>query len=328
MHGTSPPAGAVGFGPFLRGADHLRRCPVEETAEMALPRDVANRGARPKTIADQQQVGELQLAWGHAMWRNNLVAKVFCYLGVMRAADAVPAGSRAVVSPSNLPVPQDYNASGGNQAAHYLPGFLAIATPQALPRPLWQFASDSRVQGQIQDLFRATQDLPAGYNRADSAAEEQGLKALFADCCQLILDARPPASRLSKEVFIIVDRPFVFSVFRRWAEASVDIYRAAAARKSTAMKLKRPGNVSDAPISDPAKGIHNQWTAGAIAARVNDLGRTVHGRKGSVQDFADQESFLRAYANVCKAGFPLSDTLIQEIEAPFSAHKRLPGLIR
>jgi hypothetical protein len=318
----------------MRGADHLRCFPVGETADMALHRDVANAGPRPQTIADQQQVGELQLAWGHAMWRNNLVAKVFCYLGVMRAADLIPAGSRAVVSPSNLRVPQDYNASGGNQAAHYLPGFLAIGTPQALPRPLWQFVSDSRIQGQIQDLFRATQDLPAGYNRADSAAEgkisseDQGLKKLFGDCCQLILDARPPTSRLGNEVFIIVDRPFVFSVFRRWAEASVDIYRSAAARKSAMMKLKRPENVSDGPFSDPAKGIFNQWTPAAIAARVDDLDRTVHGRKGSVQDFADQESFLRAYANVCKAGFPLSDSLIQEIEAPFSAHKRMPWLTR
>jgi hypothetical protein len=38
---------------------------------------------------------------------------------------------------------------------------------------------------------------------------------------------------------------------------------------------------------------------------------------GSVQEFLDQESFLRGYANVTSGKFPLAEAIIEEIEAPF-----------
>ena len=33
---------------------------------MPLPRDIAHGGDRPQTIADEQEQGELQIAWQHA----------------------------------------------------------------------------------------------------------------------------------------------------------------------------------------------------------------------------------------------------------------------
>ncbi len=295
---------------------------------MPLPRDIANQGPRPLTIADEQEIGELQLAWGHAMWRNNLVAKVFCYLSVMRAAGLIPDKSKVLLSPHNLRVPQDFNASGGNQAAHYLPGFVAIASGSAkTPRYLWDLISDTAIRDKVAALFRATQDLPASFNRADSAAEARqllapaGLKQVFGEGCQLTLDQRPPKSIVTGEALIVVDRPLVIGVFRQWAQGSIAAYEHAATRKVASVSNKRPMDVKTQPHTDIAKGVLNEWTKQDITARVRDLGRTVHGRKGSVQEFTDQESFLRAYANVTNAEFPLHDAIIHEIEAPFSAHK-------
>jgi hypothetical protein len=294
---------------------------------MALPRDVSSSGERPKTIADQQETGELALAWGHAMWRNNLVAKVFCYMSVMRAAGLIPAKSKALISPPSLPVPQDFQATGNNQAAHYLPGFVAIQAPKAKPRCLWELVSDERARQALEGMFRETQDLNASYNRGDSAAEAKrlagppGLKQLFGECCQMVIDQEPPSLR-SGEALILVDRPMVARVFRRWAEGSIEACRHAAVRKSATVKKKRPADVRDEPRTDLTKGIFQEWTIEDLAARSRDQKRAVHGRKGSVQEFADQESFLRAYANVTSSEFPLSESFIHEIEVPFGAQKK------
>ena len=299
---------------------------------MALPRDVASSGPRPGTIADQQEAGELALAWGHAMWRNNLVAKVFCYLSVMRAAGLIPAGSKVLISPSNIPVPQDFQATGNNQAAHYLPGFVAIRAPKApKPKGLWELISDEQSRQALESLFWATQDLRASYNRADSAAEAcrlagpEGLKQLFGECCQLVVDQPPPTLR-SGEALIVVDRTLVVRVFRRWGEGRIQAYHFAADRKSAATQPGRPADVHAEPRTDLAHGVFREWTVEDLAARERDQ-YTVRGRKGQVQDFQDQASFLRAYANVTRAGLPLSEPVIHEIELPFGAHKTPSWLV-
>jgi hypothetical protein len=294
---------------------------------MAQSRDLLMSGERPKTIADQQEIGELNLAWGHAMWRNNLVAKVFCYLSVMRAAGLIPAKSKALISPSSLHVPQDFQSTGNNQAAHYLPGFVAIEAPNSKPCGLWELVSDDKARRHLEDMFRATQDLNVSYNQADSAAEAKrssgppGLKQLFRECCQFVIDQRPP-SRRSGDVLIVVDRPMVNRVFRRWAEGSIEAYKYAAGRKTATMKRNRPTDVRDEPRTDLGKGVFREWTLEDLAARSRDQERIVSGRKGSVQDFDDQESFVRAYANVTTSAFPLSESVIHEIEVPFGALKK------
>lgn len=291
---------------------------------MALPRDIANAGDRPRTIADEQQQGELQIAWGHAMWRNNLVAKVLCYLSVMRAAGLIAKGARVEVSPGSLRVPQDFQATDGNQAAHYLPGFLAVKQPGQGLAYMWDLAKDAGTQQEIGDLFRATQDLPPGYNRADSAAEgkarygPEGLKQIFEQCCQTMVDLEPPRSKDTGEVFVCISRPAVMTAYRQWAQASTAAYARAWLGKEERIAVKRPGDVHSAPTTDLSQGKFREWTAEEIAARVRDLDRTVSGRKGSVGEFKDQGSFLRAYANVTTQEFLLSEAVMRQIEDRFS----------
>ncbi|HEV2136608.1 MAG TPA: hypothetical protein VGR47_20480 [Terracidiphilus sp.] len=291
---------------------------------MALARDIAHAGDRPRTIADEQHQGELQIAWGHAMWRNNLVAKVFCYLSVMRAAGLIAKGARVVVSPDSLPVPQDFQATHGNQAAHYLPGF--VAAKQSGPRLvyLWDLAKDAGTRREIGDLFRATQDLPPGYNRADSAAEGKarrgpvGLKKIFEQCCQTIVDLEPPRSNVTNDVLVCISRPAVMTAYRQWAQASTAAYERAWSGKVDRIAVKRPGDVHSAPTTNLSQGKFHEWTAEEIAARVRDLDRTVSGRKGSVGEFQDQASFLRAYAKVTNHEFLLSEAAMRQIEDRFS----------
>ena len=289
---------------------------------MALPRDIAHGGDRPRTVADEQEQGELQLAWGHAMWRNNLVAKVFCYLSVMRAAGLIPAGVRVDVSPSSLPVPQDFQATNGNEAAHYLPGFLAVKDAKGL-RYLWDLATDKGTREEIANLFRATQDLPPDYNRADSAAEGRarfgpvGLKKIFEQCCQTMVDLAPARSNAG-ETLVCISRPAVMTAWRQWAQASIAAYQRARTGKEERIAVKRPADVHSGPTTDLLKGKFREWTPAEIAARVRDLDRTVSGRKGSVGEFQDQASFLRAYANVTSQEFLLSDAVMRQIEDRFS----------
>jgi hypothetical protein len=290
---------------------------------MALPRDIANAGDRPLTIADQQQRGELQIAWGHAMWRNNLVAKVFCYLSVMRAAGLISAHDRVRVSPGTLAVPQDFQAARGNEAAHYLPGFVAISSAKGL-RYLWDAVPNKSAREEIVSLFRATQDLPKSYNRADSAAEGRarlgpaGLKQLFQQCCQTMVDADPPHSKFGKQVFVCISRPAVMTAWRQWAQGSVAAYQRAWTGKANRVAVGQPADVLSGPRTDLAKGQFNEWTPGDITARVRDLDRTVSGRKGSVGEFQDQASFLRAYANITSQEFVLSEAVMQKIEDRFA----------
>lgn len=291
---------------------------------MALPRDIAHTGVRPRTIADEQQQGELQIAWGHAMWRNNLVAKVFCYLSVMRAAGLIAKGARAVVSPDSLPVPQDFQAAHGNQAAHYLPGFVAIRQRGQEPEYLWDLVQDARTRREIGDLFRATQDLPPGYNRADSAAEGNarygpvGLKRIFEQCCQTIVDLEPPRSNLTHEVLVCISRPAVMTAYRQWAQASIAAYARAQSGKEERIAVKRPADVHSAPTTNLSQGKFREWTAEELAARVRDMDRMVSGRKGSVGEFQDQASFIRAYARVTSNNFLLSEAVMRQIEDRFS----------
>jgi hypothetical protein len=222
---------------------------------MPLPRDIANAGKRPRSIADQQQRGELQTAWGHAMWRNNLVAKVFCYLSVIRAAGLIPGHARVRVSPESLAVPQDFKAAHGNQAAHYLPGFVAIGDSAGHSlRYLWGIVSDASTREEIAALFRATQDLPPSYNRADSAAEGRaqlgptGLKQIFERCCQYLVDQEATKSALAGGVLVVIGRPAVLAAWRQWARESIFAYERAWTSKETRIADHRPGDVRAGPL--------------------------------------------------------------------------------
>jgi hypothetical protein len=296
---------------------------------MPLPRSIANSGPRVPTIGDQQQQSDLAIAMGHAIARNSNVAKVLCYLSVMRGASCIEDRSKAVVAHKGVSVPQDFQATGGNEAAHILPGCLSIQnkTTGRKPKGVWEFAPNDNLRSQILSLFEATHDLPVSFNKADSAAEARrqsgtpGLKQIFREISQDILDQRT-LSLKSGERIAVVDRPAVLASWRKWAQGSLAAFELAASKKGKKILAGRPKDVLSAPRTDLAGRTLNEWTKQDLDARERDRGRTVKGATGTVEEFDDQERFLRAYARALGEGFPLSEANINKIELPFG--KQLP----
>jgi hypothetical protein len=249
---------------------------------------------------------------------------VFCYISVMRAASCIPDKSKAVVASDKVAVPQDFGATGGNAAAHILPGCLSIKKSASAgdPKGLWALAPTDDLSQEIRSYFQATHELPVSFNKADSAAEGRvstgppGLKQIFQECCQYILDQHPPTLR-SGERIILVDRPAVYNAYHIWAEGTIAACLRAARRKTARTLAKRPSDVHDNPRTDLARGVFKEWTLEDLAARSRDRTRIVYKAKVTVEEFSNQESYLRAYARATTPAFPFHESIIHEIELPF-----------
>lgn len=81
---------------------------------------------------------------------------------------------------------QDERASGGDQAAHYLPRQLTVNT-DSLQNVAVRYST--ALSDHIKALFARTEHLPANYNRADSKAETQGMDDAFRHACQLVVES-------------------------------------------------------------------------------------------------------------------------------------------
>lgn len=79
---------------------------------------------------------------------------------------------------------QDERASGGDQAAHYLPRQLMV-NDIGLQDVAFRYSTE--LSNHIKALFSRTEKLPANYNRADSRAEIQGLDEAFRQACRLVV---------------------------------------------------------------------------------------------------------------------------------------------
>jgi hypothetical protein len=67
-----------------------------------------------------------------------------------------------------------FKSNNGYQAAHYLPGQIKLSN--RLP---WMFLNDRGTRERLECLFADVEHLPSSYNKADSAAEEKGLREAF-----------------------------------------------------------------------------------------------------------------------------------------------------
>ncbi len=83
---------------------------------------------------------------------------------------------------------QDERASGGDQAAHYLPRQLTVNTI-SLQDVAVKYST--ALSNHIKALFARTEHLPANYNRADSRAETSGMDDAFRHACQLVVASSP-----------------------------------------------------------------------------------------------------------------------------------------
>nr|WP_156134875.1 hypothetical protein [Methylobacterium sp. ZNC0032] len=141
---------------------------------------------RHKTV--QRLSSDQKRALNHGLARNGRVAETLCFMALIRD----PARRKRPI----LPVPnvsctaavrQFFRADDGEQAAHLLPGQISI--DGAFP---WLFLAGPAAR-QLENLFAYVEPLRADYNKADSAAEANGLTDAFADACRRVLTTRGEA---------------------------------------------------------------------------------------------------------------------------------------
>ena len=137
----------------------------------------------------QRLSSDQRRAKNHGLARNERVAEALCFMALIRD----PARRRRPILPApnvscTAAVRQFFRADDGEQAAHLLPGQISI--DGAFP---WLFLSGPAAR-QLENLFGYVEPLGADYNKADSAAEANGLTDAFAGACRRVLTSKGEAA--------------------------------------------------------------------------------------------------------------------------------------
>lgn len=135
---------------------------------------------RHKTV--QRFSTDARRALGHGAARNGHVAEVLCLMALIRdpARRRRPMSLQPAVT-CTAAARQFFKAQNGEQAAHLLPGQLSV--DGTFP---WLFLAGPAAR-RLENLFAYVEPLHADYNKADSAAEANGLTGAFADACRHVL---------------------------------------------------------------------------------------------------------------------------------------------
>ncbi len=130
----------------------------------------------------QRFSSDTKRAFNHGLARNERVAETLCFMALIRdpLRRQRPLAAAPMVS-CIAAVRQFFRAEDGEQAAHLLPGQITI--DGAFP---WLFLAGPAVR-RLENLFAYVEPLGADYNKADSAAESNGLTTAFAAACLQVL---------------------------------------------------------------------------------------------------------------------------------------------
>ena len=237
---------------------------------------------------------DLAVARSHSLGRDRRVGQVMCYLSLMQSAGLIVKIATVTCTGAAR---QHFSSSRaeGKQAAHYLPGQLRINGQHP-----WYFIGDWHTARELESLFGDVEDLPADFNKADSAAEAyrsvEGLKQSFAQSCKIVVQDLQPAEGNR------INRVLVRRAYNDWVVRSRAAYRKTLTQKETKvnvplLKVGAPGGVQYREL-DPAN----------IQARDEAMYRARHN--------ITQTEFLKQYLATAKAQ-NLTDFLINEIEQKF-----------
>lgn len=237
---------------------------------------------------------DLAVARSHSLGRDRRVGQVMCYLSLMQSAGLIVKIATVTCTGAAR---QHFSSSRaeGKQAAHYLPGQLRINGQYP-----WYFIGDWHTAREIESLFGDVEDLPADFNKADSAAEAyrsvEGLKQSFAQSCKVVVQDPQPMEGNR------INRILVRRAYNDWVARSRGAYEMAVIQKKTRvdvppLKVGEPGGLEYGML-DPAN----------IQARHVVMHRDRH--------YIAQTEFLKQYlATVTSQNF--TDFLMNEIEQKF-----------
>jgi hypothetical protein len=174
--------------------------------------------ARFNQLEVQRSVSSVQQALGHSNSRNNRVVDTLCHFSLMASAQRQLVSSPVSVEKAAR---QLFRSTDGYQAAHYLPGQIKIANE--FP---WRLISDRPTSVRLECLFGEVENLPANFNKADSAAEQKGLLETFREASQTVLhDVMPKGA-------VRINRDLVRRVYEDvWVKGANNAFFAALAQK-------------------------------------------------------------------------------------------------
>ncbi|HLA95888.1 MAG TPA: hypothetical protein VK612_09220 [Pyrinomonadaceae bacterium] len=130
---------------------------------------------------------------------------------------------------------QYYRATGNDQAAHNAPGQILAGNT-----PIQELLSDDvDLQITVENLFGKTDGIHSRFNKADSRAEENGLRDALCTACNFIAQAAK-SIRFNRASEIHSHLGSAFDVYKT---AGVAAFRAAAMRQRALMKRNDPDDV-------------------------------------------------------------------------------------
>lgn len=154
-------------------------------------------------------VSDHAAALNHSRSRNGHVVKVLCHIALLRdpARLVRPLSPRPSITCAAAER-QFFRASDGQQAAHLLPGQIKVdgANP-------WTYLRSAQEARAFENLFAYVEPLDANVNKADSAAEANGLTAAFADACRFVLAGAGAPERDIETAYIRVWQPGARAAF-------------------------------------------------------------------------------------------------------------------
>ena len=131
---------------------------------------------------------------------------------------------------------QYYRATGQDQAAHNAPGQILQGN-----RPIQELitgSDDLRIT--VENLFGKTDGIHNRFNKADSRAEENGLREALLECCNYIAEK----ARYAKFNRTFQIHPFLSSAFDVYKAAGADAFRQAEIRQLALMNRNDPDDVT------------------------------------------------------------------------------------
>lgn len=203
-----------------------------------VPDRQAAKAARFNQLVVQRFVNPVAQAVGHSHSRNSRVVQTLCYFSLMRNTGQHSFLHYAIAI--EKAARQLFHSHGGNEAAHFLPGQIRIKDEFA-----WRFISDPATSRRLECLFGDVENLPADFNKADSAAEEKGLCEAFRHVSEVVL--RDASQRTPNHA----NRDLVRRMYTDiWIPKATDAFSAASLQKET-----RAGNLE--PVFDEQRNIIN-----------------------------------------------------------------------
>jgi hypothetical protein len=154
-------------------------------------RGVPWRGARRYEDFRQKQVERFmnyqRYAEDHIVGRNRAVAKILCYLSILRNAGAIP---QSLITSGGAQLQTTRGVQALDQeAAHCLPCQILVGGRDPAMLTITNKPLPPQAQREIRSQFGKVTVLPRSFNSADKAAERviKGLVPVFVEACQQVV---------------------------------------------------------------------------------------------------------------------------------------------